>query len=125
MLQGKRILVIEDEFLIALDIASTLKQAGAQQVQLAASVEAALGLLELDGWDAAVSDANLQGEGIDAIVETLLAKRIPFLILTGYGRAALPRSALGAPVMMKPFSPPALTAALVEVCGSSVCGSSD
>lgn len=119
MLQGKRILVIEDEFLIALDIASTLKQAGAQQVQLAASVEAALGLLELDGWDAAVSDANLQGEGIDAIVETLLAKRIPFLILTGYGRAALPRSALGAPVMMKPFSPPALTAALVEVCGSS------
>lgn len=119
MIQGKRILVIEDEFLIALDIECTLLRAGAAYVALAGGVEEALAQIADGPWDAAVTDVNLQGDNIDAIVEALRARRIPFLLLTGYGRDALPGCVARAPMLAKPFDPQALVAGIGEVCGRS------
>ena len=76
-------LVVEDEFLIALDIESILEGGGAQ-VKTANRVDQALGLIKSDGpFDAAVLDLKLERETSVTIAERLQANNVPFVFLTG------------------------------------------
>jgi PAS domain S-box-containing protein len=103
-LRGKRVLVVEDEPLVALDIAGNLKAAGAEVAGPAGTEDAALQLIEETVFDGALLDANLHGRGVDAIAAALTRRGIPFLFVTGNGRQALPESFAKAPVLSKPFS---------------------
>lgn len=102
-LAGKRILVVEDEPLLAIDIAGQLEDAGAQVVGPAGNVVSALGLVEQYRFDGALLDANLAGHAVDDIAASLAAKGIPFVFVTGYGRESLPKAFAEAEMLAKPF----------------------
>jgi two-component system, response regulator PdtaR len=84
-----RILVVEDEFLIAMELEQTLRRAGYQVVGPAASLATALELLRQVRPDAAVLDVNLAGEYVTPVAEVLRAMTVPFVLASGYGAADL------------------------------------
>jgi DNA-binding response OmpR family regulator len=85
----RRILVVEDEFLIAMELDITLRSAGYQVLGPAPNVSAALGLLRTERPDAAVLDVNLAGEWVTPVAEVLRAMIVPFILTSGYGAADL------------------------------------
>jgi two-component sensor histidine kinase/DNA-binding response OmpR family regulator len=103
-MKGKRFAVIEDEPLIAIEIASILEQDGAQICGPASTVGDALRLIEGSELDGALVDANLRGQPVDDIAAALTRKGIPFVFVTGYGREALPSSFAHARTLKKPFT---------------------
>jgi PAS domain S-box-containing protein len=113
-LHGKRILLIEDEPLVAMDVESTLTAAGCKVVGQAATLERAKLLIEEADCDAALVDVNLAGQPVDELAALLTRKNRPFAFVTGYGREALPAGFRGAVVLGKPFGADQLRAT-VEV----------
>jgi len=114
-LAGKRLLVVEDEFLIALDIESILESAGTK-VKTANRVDQALELIKSDGpFDAAVLDLKLERETSVAVAERLQANGVPFVFLTGAaGDASAVAQFANAPVVGKPFDSETLFSALEQ-----------
>ncbi len=102
---GRRMLVIEDESIVALELASLLQDAGADVVGQAGSVDQALRLIETVELDGALVDANLRGSPVDEVAAALTRRNVPFMFVTGYGSETLPRAFSSAPVLPKPFTP--------------------
>lgn len=103
-LEGRTILVVEDDYLIAQDIRQDLEEAGAIVIGPAASVRKALGMIDAPtGIDAAVLDVNLGGEKSFPIAEALEAKGVPFLFATGYNSADIPDEWRRASIVIKPL----------------------
>jgi DNA-binding NarL/FixJ family response regulator len=100
-LSGKRVLVVEDEFLIALMLIDALQAEQAEVVGPAATHESALALIACEHIDIAVIDLNLRGVCNDALGLELQRRHIPFLIATGYGKES---QTFAAPVLAKPFT---------------------
>jgi CheY-like chemotaxis protein len=84
-LSNRRILVVEDEFLIAAMLCDMLQDHSAVVVGPAASVPEALQLIQEHPIDAAVLDMNLNGHWSDPVAEELQRRMIPFVFTTGYG----------------------------------------
>lgn len=110
-LTGMRVLVVEDEALIAVLVEDMLTDLGATVIGPAGSVAQGLDLAERETIDVAVLDVNLRSETIEPIVDKLNALRVPFLFATGYGETGLSKAA-GAPVIEKPYTREALANAL-------------
>jgi DNA-binding response OmpR family regulator len=108
---GSRVLVVEDEFFIALDIGQQLQDAGFEVIGPAPSVEKALNLMSEKGCDAAVLDINLGGETSEPVARKLQEKDRPFVVLSGYTDHQQPWFG-GAPVLSKPLRMADLVAAL-------------
>ncbi|MFZ1107724.1 MAG: hypothetical protein WAN43_05185 [Rhodomicrobium sp.] len=87
---AKLILIVEDEFLLALEMLATLADAGYETLGPARTVEEALTLIDRSKPDAAFIDCNLNGEYATGVALTLTARRVPFAVVTGYGRDRLP-----------------------------------
>ncbi len=100
---ARRILVVEDEFLIALDIAGVLEQAGHHVIGPHGTVADAMQAIKGDQVQGALLDANLAGEPVGPIADALQARGIPFAFVSGYGRDQLPAQHRGAPLIKKPF----------------------
>jgi CheY-like chemotaxis protein len=115
--RGKRILVIEDEALVAMEIESHLQSAGYEVVGPAATVKAARQLIEKAPCDAALVDANLAGHPVDELAAALTQKGIPFAFATGYGRDALPLGYREAPLLTKPFAEQQLLVLIAALLG--------
>jgi DNA-binding response OmpR family regulator len=109
-----RILVVEDEFLIALDISGVLEQAGLTVIGPAATVGDALEALSREPVDGALLDAQLAGEPAGRIADALIARRIPFAFVSGHGRDHLPAAHREAPLVKKPFTGSDLLAAIAR-----------
>jgi PAS domain S-box-containing protein len=103
-LEGKRVLVIEDEPLVSMEMESNLSAAGCEIVGPAATLDRAKALVEAADYDAALVDVNLKGQPVDELATLLTKKNRPFAFVTGYGRDALPSGFRGAVVLGKPFS---------------------
>lgn len=101
----KRVLLVEDSMLIALDAEETLVQAGIEDVAVAGSVAAALQEVDKGMPDFALLDFNLGNETSEAIAEVLAEAGVPYCFATGYGDA-LERMTLTPPcgVLTKPYS---------------------
>jgi DNA-binding NtrC family response regulator len=111
-----RVLIIEDEMLIAMSIEDALSDAGFSVAGIAARVSDALALLEQHNWiDAAVMDLNLAGQPSGPVADRLKELGIPFLVITGYGSAGLPTHHKKAPVIAKPFEPERMVATLKDL----------
>lgn len=111
-LAGKRILVVEDEYWLATEIAEALKDEGAKILGPVGSLAEAQRLLESDQPDCAVLDVNLRGEMAFPIAEQLQGAEVPFAIASGYDERALPPSLADVPRLQKPFEPRALRSLL-------------
>lgn len=83
-LAGRRILVLEDEALIAMDIALTLEDWNAVVIGPAHSFEEGLELADRERLDAAVLDVNLRGKEVFPVAELLRSRGVPFLFHTGH-----------------------------------------
>jgi DNA-binding NarL/FixJ family response regulator len=79
-----RIIIIEDEPLIALDLQDLLVDAGFEIVGVAGKLENALALIESTVFDAAIVDANLAGVSSSPAATALTARGRPFILLSGY-----------------------------------------
>lgn len=103
MLKGKRILVVEDELLIALLLEDLLGEMGCVLAGSAPTLEEGARLAEQEGIDAAILDVNVAGMQVFPLAETLAARGLPFVFSTGYGAEGLPERWRGCPVAAKPF----------------------
>jgi CheY-like chemotaxis protein len=117
--EPKRILVIEDEVLLSMDIEASLIEAGYTVVGPAGTLERARQLVGEERLDAALVDANLSGHPVDAIVAALTRRKIPFAFVTGYGRDALPEGFREAALLSKPFSSRELLQKVRSLCAPS------
>ena len=120
ILAGRRILVVEDEMLVAMSIEDTLIDAGGEVVGPAPTVGRALGLLQDEAKiDAVVLDMNLQGHSGLPVADACDERSIPFLILSGYGDTALSGTRHAAPILSKPFASAVLVKALTTLFDGS------
>ena len=115
-LAGRRILIVEDEALVAMLVEDALLDAGAEVVGPVATVAEAMALLDTAAPDAAVLDLNLAGETSTPVADVLATRGVPFVVATGYGAEGLPPGHASVPVLAKPYDPDELTGTLSRIC---------
>jgi ActR/RegA family two-component response regulator len=115
-LRGCRLLIVEDDYLIAVDLSRSLESRGAEIVGPAGSVEGALRLIEAEGnrLDGAVLDINLRDERVYPVADALAARGVPFVFLTGYDAQVIPDTYAGVPRSEKPVSTALLARTLLK-----------
>ena len=100
-----RILIVEDEYYLAADLAEALTSRGAEIVGPVGTLEEAEKALDTEKIDRAVLDVNLRGRMSYPIADRLDAAGIPYVIATGYSAGSLPEGLRGKPRIEKPFRP--------------------
>jgi len=118
-MQKKRALVVEDEFQIGLEIQTTLSDAGFDVVGPVLTVEEALQKSRKEYFHVAILDANLDGQSVGAIAQSLTGRGVPFVVVSGYAREHLPLALAHAPLLAKPFEGAVLVAAVHRLCSDS------
>jgi CheY-like chemotaxis protein len=102
-IRGLRILVVEDDYLIAAELASSLEDSGAQVIGPARSVKDAMTLLQNEMHiDCAVLDIHLGYERVYPMADELASRGVPFVFTTGYDRLAIPQRYIQVPRCEKP-----------------------
>jgi CheY-like chemotaxis protein len=108
-LAGRRVLVIEDEYFLADDIARALKDLGARVIGPVGELEEAATLVDADtAIDGAVVDINLRNDLIFPVVRTLRARKVPLLFTTGYDRKSIEPEFQDIRLWEKPLDIPAM-----------------
>jgi CheY-like chemotaxis protein len=121
-LDGKHVLVVEDELLVALLIVDLLSDEGCTILGPYSTLRTALKAARTEAFDLAVLDVNLAGETVYPVAEALTERKIPFMLLTGYGETAVPGGKAGAwKVCAKPFRGPQLTGMLTAALAEASC----
>lgn len=100
----RRILVVEDEFLLAAHIGSVLEDEGLEVVGPVGTLSEALKLARDESLDAALLDLNLDGGRVDDVAEILDRRHVPFVFVTGFGRDDLPPGFRESIIVSKPFN---------------------
>jgi CheY-like chemotaxis protein len=111
-ISAKRVLVVEDEYLVAMDMSAYLEAAGAQVIGPASNVNAALEVVGRSELDGAILDVNLRGEMAYPVADALAARGIPFVFTTGYDARMVPPRFAGVTRCEKPTTPEAISRAL-------------
>jgi CheY-like chemotaxis protein len=103
-LTARHVLLVEDEYLLAKNVARRLANWGATILGPAASVRQAMELLtHADRIDLAVLDVNLRDQKVFPVADALRTRRIPFMFTTGYGDLIIPERFRGTAVLQKPI----------------------
>ena len=118
-LSNRKVLVVEDEMMIAMLIEDMLDEFGCKLVGPATNVPRALDLIGKEQVEIAVLDLNLDGQDTYAIADALQQKNVPFIFATGYGSTGLRQEYGNRPVLQKPFQARDLETALAEALGGS------
>ena len=115
-LAGRRILVVEDEALLAMDLELALRDVGVDVVGPAATIEEGMSLLRGVAVDAAILDVDLHGRPVFPLADALRAAEVPFAFHTGHATAEeLTRRYGPVPVCAKPALSETLLARLAEL----------
>ena len=102
-LNGRRILVVEDEMLVLMSIEMALEDLGCSAICAAATVTDALKVLSTNQFDAALVDVNLGGKKSYPVADALAERGIPFAFSTGYGDHGDRLDLNDRPVLRKPY----------------------
>ena len=120
-LQGRRVLVIEDESLVAMLLETILEDMGCAVVGPEANIDDGLIAATTEAsLDAALLDVNVAGREVFPVAEALKARGVPFVFSTGYGEAGLPEHWRGHPTIQKPFTEGAIREALMRAMNISL-----
>jgi CheY-like chemotaxis protein len=111
---GRRILVVEDEFLIRMLLEDMLDELGYSIAGVAGRLSEAADLAKSSEFDVAILDVNLDGEDVYPVAEILAGRGLPFLFVTGYGGRGLPDAYRERPTLQKPFQIEDLDKALTQ-----------
>lgn len=114
-LAGKRVLLVEDEILIGLEIALVLEEAGAAVIGPVATVPEALKAIAVNRLDAAVLDVRLGAQEVFPAAEALAKLDVPFIFHTGHADGAMLAAWPGRLILRKPVAPEAIVAGLVDL----------
>ena len=119
-LQGLRVLIVEDETLVAIMIEDMLVDAGCAIAGIASRLAASLDMINRapDSFDVAILDVNVAGEQVFPAAQALLSINKPFLFATGYGQAGLPEAWRHIPTVQKPFAQDDVFQAIKAAIGS-------
>ena len=112
---GLRVLLVEDENLVALLLEDMLAELGHTVVGPVARLDKALEIAQLEAFDVAILDVNINGEEAYPIAEALAARGIPFVFSTGYGKQSLRAPYSDRPALQKPFERHDLQKLLAEL----------
>ena len=107
-LEARRILVVEDEYLIAMEVEDVLRDLGAEVIGPFARLEPALRAAHREELHGAVLDVRLDGETVEEVAAALVSRGVPVLLTTGYEGAQLPPVLQHLPRLRKPFDERAL-----------------
>lgn len=113
VLQGKRVLFVEDEPIVAMTVEDILEELKIDIVGPAGTIEHALALVEREAIDAGLLDVNIHGERSYSVAEALTVKGIPVVFATGYGESGW-SGAPDAPILDKPYNKTAIAEALTK-----------
>lgn len=113
-LAGRRILIVEDESLVAMLLETILEDLGCETIGPAGSVTEGTSLASENAIDAALLDVNVAGELVFPVAENLKQRGIPFVFSTGYGEGGLPDNWRGNITIQKPFTEVAVRDALLN-----------
>lgn len=116
---GCRVLVVEDDMLIAVAIEEVLQALNCQVVGPVALLEKALKLAQGETFDVAILDVTIRGGKVYPVAELLLARGIPFVFASGYGDWALPEALRDQPRVMKPFTVTKLEEQIKLLCSAA------
>lgn len=119
LLEGRRVLVLEDEFLAALDMADCVEARGGEVVGPVGQLDQALELVRSEPLDVAILDVRLNELDSFPVADALAARQVPFVFATGYDRPLLPARFRDFPVVGKPVDGVALDKALAAAIGRS------
>ncbi|BCJ89767.1 response regulator [Terrihabitans soli] len=114
-LEGRRVLLVEDETLVSMLMEDILMDFGCILVGTAARLEDALARAREAAIDIALLDVNLAGKRSFPVADILAERGIPFLFVSGYGEQALEAPHQNRPVIQKPFSPESIGEAIQNV----------
>jgi CheY-like chemotaxis protein len=120
ILRGRRILILEDELLVALETKALVWRFGGIVVGPYARVPAALEAIQTQPVDAAILDVNVAGTKSFVVADALQSRNVPYVFSTGYGRDIVPPRFGHAMVVEKPIIPEALIAALARAFRASI-----
>lgn len=104
-IKGARVLIVEDEYMIADDLARALREAGGDPVGPVSTLEQAEEILGQAHVDAAIFDLDLRGKMAFDLIERLVASGLPCLIVSGYGDDVLPETLDRVSRLEKPVNP--------------------
>jgi len=112
---GRRVLVVEDSALVALEVVEAVTRLGWRVVGPAKRLGEALALARTEPLDGAVLDINLNGDFVYPVAEVLQNRGVPFVFASGYvGRSIMPTRFHGAPLVEKPFRADGLQATMAK-----------
>ncbi|MGJ0396841.1 MAG: response regulator [Methylocystis sp.] len=114
-MSAPRVLIVEDEAVIAMALEMFLEELGAQVVATAGNVQDALQKATSEDFDLAFLDVNLNGQKAHVLPGVLERRHKPFAFVTGYGDEGVLGAHANAPVVAKPFSRSAISAALEQL----------
>jgi CheY-like chemotaxis protein len=109
-----RILLVEDEALIALMLEDMVESMGCAVTGLAPRIDLGVALADTGQFDVAILDVNVAGQNVEPVADRLSARGVPFIFATGYGEAGVPLRYRGRPVLAKPFHAEQLEAAIQQ-----------
>ncbi|RPE81339.1 response regulator [Vulcaniibacterium tengchongense] len=98
-----RVLIVEDESLLAMMLEDMLSDLGWEVAANVASVPEALQAIERGGFDLALLDVNIAGREVFPVADALQARGVPLVFITGYGEHGIREDLRGYPVVEKPF----------------------
>ena len=116
MARACKVLIVEDEPLIAMMLEDYLLSAGHAVAGTAENVREASALVEAGGFDMAILDVNLDRELVWPVADLLTRRQIPFVVATGGGDDGIPAEHATAPRLNKPYSIDELTGAIESIC---------
>lgn len=99
----RRVLIVEDETLLALDLQDMLAELGYRVIGTATRIEKALSLAEFSEFELAILDVNLAGSNSFPVADILRERQKPFIFTTGYGADGLGDRYRGTPLLTKPY----------------------
>lgn len=102
-LTGLRLLVVEDEALVAMALEDMLDELGCVVVDVAGTLARGVALAAELSIDGAILDINLGGEKVFPVAARLAERGVPFVFCTGYGLAGVPAAFAQAPTLAKPY----------------------
>lgn len=110
-----RVLLVEDEGLVALMLEDILADLGHTVVGPVARLDKALEMVQRETFDIAILDVNINGGDTYAVAAALAARDIPFIFSTGYGKKSLQEAYRDRPTLQKPFQEHELKKLLAEI----------
>lgn len=115
---GLRVLLVEDEVMVALLFEDMLSEFGHEVIGPVANLGRAVEMAQREVLDVAILDLNINGKEVYPVAEALAARAIPFIFATGYGKQGVRTPYGDRPILQKPFLRRDLRALFAAVCGT-------